>query len=462
MKAFRRSLTLRALLLIVLEALLILGAITLAAYVRLNEEAWLELTAESLLIRATLVAVVCQMCLYYADLYDLRLVADRRELIVRLLRALGSASFILATLYYWAPSLVIGRGVFAIGAAFTIAVVVGWRLAFERLTKRLKPRERLLMVGTGPASVALARELYERSELGVEIVGFIDPDPAKIGTPVLNPGVIGAIDDIPSVVTTLGVDRVVVSLSDARGRLPMDKLLDLKLAGTSFDHIATVYEDYTGKIALDNLRPSWFIFSEGFRTSNFQRVIKRACDVIFSLLGLLLAAPIMAVTAAAIKLTSPGPALYRQQRVGLQSRPFTIVKFRSMRTDAEAQTGAVWARENDDRVTKVGRFLRRSRIDELPQLWNVLRGEMSFVGPRPERPEFVQNLIEHIPFYGQRHVIKPGLTGWAQIRYPYGASVADALEKLQYDLFYVKHLSFALDVYIVLETVKTVLLRRGS
>jgi exopolysaccharide biosynthesis polyprenyl glycosylphosphotransferase len=244
----------------------------------------------------------------------------------------------------------------------------------------------------------------------------------------------------------------------------MDQLLHMKLnEGVRFDHLASVYEDYTGKIAVENLRPSWLIFSNGFRKGRVLGAAKRSIDVLFALTLLLLTLPIMAVVAIAMKLTSPGPLLYHQNRVGKDGKVFTIHKFRSMRTDAEAQTGAVWsAGQSDPRVTKIGRFMRRTRIDELPQLWNVLRGDMSVVGPRPERPEFVTDLTKQIPFYGQRHVVRPGLTGWAQVRHSYGATVEDALQKLQYELFYIKHMSVAFDLFIMLETIKTVLVRRGS
>jgi exopolysaccharide biosynthesis polyprenyl glycosylphosphotransferase len=223
-----------------------------------------------------------------------------------------------------------------------------------------------------------------------------------------------------------------------------------------------VYEAYTGKIAVENLRPSWLVFSSGFRKSRRLRATKRLLDVVVASVGLIVAMPVMLLVAIAVRLTSPGPAMYRQQRVGLDGRLFTIQKFRSMRQDAEANTGATWAARNDNRITRVGLFLRRTRLDELPQLWNVLIGDMSFVGPRPERPEFVTTLTQQIPFYRQRHVIRPGLTGWAQVRYSYGASVEDALEKLQYDLYYIKHLSIAFDVLVILATIKTVLLRRGA
>ena len=454
----------RAGVLVALEMMLIVSAVAAAAYVRLGDWAWEIMIVEGGFGKALLIAGVCQICLYYADLYDLRQLSDRRELFVRIVQALGSASFILAALYFWFPALIIGRGVFMIAALLVITLVIGWRVAFEWLSRHVRPRERLLLVGTGQPAIALAREIFERRhELGVEIVGFVDPDPAMIGAPMINPGVIGTIEDIPSIVRARGVDRVVVSLADARGKLPMDKLLEMKLDGVTFDHLATVYEEYTGKIAVENLRPSWLIFSQGFHKSGVLSAGKRALDLAAAALGLLLAGPLMAIVAVVIRVTSPGEVFYHQRRVGLHGRIFTIHKFRSMRQDAEAGTGPVWAsKAGDPRVTIIGRILRRTRIDELPQLWNVLKGDMSFVGPRPERPEFVSELTQEIPFYGQRHVVRPGVTGWAQVRYTYGASREDALEKLQYDLFYIKNLSIALDLYIILETVKTVILQKGA
>jgi exopolysaccharide biosynthesis polyprenyl glycosylphosphotransferase len=224
-----------------------------------------------------------------------------------------------------------------------------------------------------------------------------------------------------------------------------------------------VYEEYTGKIAVENLRPSWFIFSSGFRKSRLLGAAKRLLDVVSATTGLVIGLPIMAVVALLVRLTSAGPVLYHQQRVGLHGRHFTVHKFRTMRMDAEAETGPVWAsKAGDPRVTPVGKWLRRTRLDEMPQLWNVLVGDMSFVGPRPERPEFVAELTRRIPYYGQRHVVRPGITGWAQVRYTYGASVEDALEKLQYDLFYIKNLSIPLDLFIIFQTVKTVILRSGA
>ena len=440
----------RLLVLIGGETCVLLASVAVSTYARLGPEAWTLLAPGTGLPKVLLVVAVGQICLYYADLYDFRRLTDRSDLLVGLLNALGATSLILAGIYFWSPDWIIGRGVFLISVALMVALIVGWRAVFAWVTQRVAPRERLLLVGTTAAAVDLARELFERrQELGVEIVGFIDPDPARIGAPVLNPGVVGTIDDIPRLVPALGVDRVVVSLADARGKLPMNRLLDIRLDnGVTFDHLASVYEEYTGKIAVENLRPSWLIFSEGFRKTKLLRTAKRLMDLVSSALGLLVGAPVMLLIALAVKLTSRGPALYHQRRVGQHGREFTVHKFRTMRVDAENATGPVWSQANDNRVTPIGGFLRRTRLDELPQLWNVLIGEMSLVGPRPERPEFVRELTTTIPYYGQRHVVKPGITGWAQVRYTYGASVEDAIQKLQYDLYYIKNLSIALDIVI--------------
>jgi sugar transferase (PEP-CTERM system associated) len=453
----------RRLALVGVEHTVIITALVAATIARLGMDS-AAAAPQVLLSRSVVVALVLQICLHYCDLYDPRRLADRRDLLVGLLRALGAACLVLALLYYWFPSLIIGRGIFMIASALIIALVAGWRIAFEWLSLYVAPKERLLIVGTNASAVALARELFERrGELGVDLIGFVDTDASRVGTPLINPGIIGTVDDIPSIVRKRDVDRVVVSLSDARGKLNMEKLLDMKINdGVRFDHLASVYEQYTGKIAVENLRPSWLIFNEGFRKSRLLSLCKRLSDVVIAAIGLAVTMPIMLLTALAVRLGSQGPVLYSQVRVGKDGRPFTIYKFRSMQVNAEAGTGAVWSMAGDPRVTPVGRFIRRTRLDELPQLWNVAIGDMSFVGPRPERPEFVAGLTEQIPFYGQRHVVRPGLTGWAQVRHEYGASVDDAMQKLQYELFYIKHMSLGFDLFIVLETIKTVLVRRGS
>ena len=455
----------RSFVLVAGEAFLLALSVVLSSVIVAGPYAWDLLTDNTAILRVLLIVLVCQLSLHYVDLYDLRTITGTRDLAVRIVRAIGATSLILGLTYWMFPLLVVEQGMFLLFAIVALLLVFMWRSAFEWVTSHIAPRERLLLVGTSPAAVTLARELFERrQELGVDIVGFVDPDPARVGAPVINPGVVGTIDDIPGLTASMRVDRVVVSLSDERGKLPMGQLLDVRLrTGVVFDHLASVYEEYTGKIALENLRPSWLIFSAGFRKTRTLLAAKRAFDVVAAVCGLVLASPLMLLATIIVKLESPGdPILYHQDRVGLNGKVFTIHKFRTMRTDAEAGTGPIWSRANDTRVTSVGRFMRKTRLDEIPQLWNVLCGEMSLIGPRPERPSFVEQLTQQIPFYGQRHVVKPGLTGWAQVRYSYGASVEDAVEKMQYDLFYVKNMSMRFDVVIAFETVKTVLLRRGA
>jgi sugar transferase (PEP-CTERM system associated) len=448
--------------LIMSETALILASVAVSVYFRVGGQAWSMVVAD-MLPKALVITSVCQVCLYYGDLYDDPQVGrNRPELLIRTLRALGITLLILAALYTMFPALIVAPGVLAPAATLAVGAVITWRLVFAWVTRQVGPRERLLLVGTSAAGFALADELHQREEAGVKIVGYVDPEGNR-HEPNGSLSFLGTIDDIPALVRARSVDRVVVSLVDARGKLPMDKLLEMKLDGVRFDHFASVYEEYTGKIAVENLRPSWLIFSPGFRKTRQLLAMKRALDVVVGATGLVVSFPIVLALAAAVKWTSPGPALYAQQRVGRDGQIFTVRKIRSMCADAEKDTGPVWAKHGGDaRVTALGRFMRRTRLDELPQFWNILTGSMSLVGPRPERPEFVRSLAQQIPFYGQRHVVKPGLTGWAQVRYTYGATVEDALEKLQYDLFYIKNMSIGLDIFVMFETIKTVVLRRGQ
>jgi sugar transferase (PEP-CTERM system associated) len=404
---------------------------------------------------------VCQLCFYYNDLYDLTTVHSRRELLIRLLQASGAASILLALLYLLLPNLVLGSGTFISSIALFVVAIVAWRLLFIHLTGMGRLQERLLIIGTGPNSRKVARQVLEQRDFAYQIVGFIDEDPAMIGRSVVNPKVVGTPADIMTLVRRHEIDRIVVGLTDRRGRLPLDELLQAKLSGVRVEEVETLYERLTGKLLLDELKPSWLIFSDGFRARRLTRLFKRAVDVALSCIGLVLAAPLMAATALAIRLDSDGPAIYSQERVGEKGRAFTLYKFRSMRDDAE-RGRPVWAADHDDRVTRVGRLIRLARIDELPQLWNVLKGDMSFVGPRPERPFFVEQLAAEIPYYRQRHAVKPGVTGWAQVKYRYGASIEDSREKLRYDLYYIKHLSIVFDLTIVIDTVKVILSGKGA
>jgi sugar transferase (PEP-CTERM system associated) len=453
----------RSLVLLTGETCLLLMSVVTGTFMRLGELAVPALSDRGGVLRVALIVGVCQICLHYADLYDLPRIQNVRAFLIRLVAAVAATALILGVLYSWFPRWTIAPGVFLIAGILTISFVPSWRLTFAWLASRVAARERLLIVGTNPAAVELARELDDRRhELGVEIVGFADANVDRVGRTVLG-HVVGAVERVPAMIRNSGADRVVVSLADARGKLPMDQLLDIRLqANVTFDHLASVYEEYTGKIALETLRPSWFVFSSGFRKTRTLLFVKRVVDLGLALIGLVVSAPLLLIAAALVKLTSPGGALYRQERLGLNGRVFTIYKLRTMRADAEAGSGPIWSTLNDPRVTPVGRFLRNTRLDELPQLWNVLRGDMSFVGPRPERPQFVAELTATIPFFSQRHVLKPGITGWAQVHHSYAASVEEATEKLQYDLYYIKNLSLWLDILILAETVKTVVRQRGA
>ena len=456
MQLFNRYVSTRGLTVFAAELCLIFGSVALAAGLQdtpdLGANVW----------KIGLVTIVCQLCLYYNDFYDLTLVQSTRELVVRLLQAVGAASIVLAALYFTMPWLMIGNGIF-VSALFVFVVgILGWRLLFNQLTGSLKLQERILVVGTGETARKVVRQILDQRDFAYHVVGFIDDDPSRIGERIVNPGIVGTPADILTFVDGHQVDRIVVGLSDRRGKLPVEELLRAKMAGIRVEDATTTYERITGKILLDDLRPSWLIFSDGFRVSRITRWLKRTIDLALSLVIGVVALPFMALTAIAIALESGRPILYCQERVGENGKTFTLCKFRSMRTDAEKGGTPVWAKDGDDRITGVGRFIRKTRLDELPQIWNVLRGDMSFVGPRPERPFFVAELSKAIPFYQQRHAVKPGLTGWAQVKYRYGSSLEDAMEKLRYDLYYIKHLSIFFDLTIVFDTVKVVLFGKGA
>jgi sugar transferase (PEP-CTERM system associated) len=454
MRVFNRYVSARSLTVFACELVLIAGCVVYAMHLRGGVK------PAGAIWKVLVITVLCQLSFYYNDLYNLTIVNSRRELIVRLLQASGAASLLLALLYVLYPPLIIGRGVLASSVFLATLAIMAWRLVFLQVGRARGLQEHVLIVGTGPTARTVARQVLDQHDFSYRIVGFIDDDPAMIGRSIVNPTVIGTPADIVRLVRTHRVNRIIVGLSDRRGKLPIDELLEAKLQGVRIEEPETTYERLTGKILLDELRPSWLIFSDGFRARWLTRAAKRLIDIVLAVVGLVVAAPLMLLTAIAVWLDSPGQVLYAQERVGEHGRRFTLYKFRSMRIDAERGT-PIWAREQDERVTAVGRFIRVTRLDELPQLWNVLLGDMSFVGPRPERPFFVEQLAQAIPFYRQRHAVKPGITGWAQVKYRYGASIEDAREKLRYDLYYVKHLSIIFDLTIVFDTVKVILWRKG-
>ena len=453
----------RTILLLLVEAMLLFGGLIVAVYVRMG-----AIDAEDVLIqrngfyKAALATVFCLTSFYLFDLYDFVVMHDRRELVLRMLQALGLAWIALALTFYALPQVMIGRGVTLISLPLALFLMVGWRLAIHWILGHPELGERILIVGSGPFAVEIARETLERKDAGFRVIGFVDNDPALVGKSLINPKVIGLTSELSSLVTRESIDRIVVAIGDRRGQFPTQELLKLSLSGeVSIEESAAFYERLTGRVLLDMIRPSWLIFSSRGRRARFNELIRTCMHRAVALVGAILSLPIATVTAILIKLESRGPVLYRQERVGKQGRIFTVMKFRSMRVNAE-KDGPVWAKTDDQRMTRVGRIIRKIRVDEIPQFWNILRGDMNFVGPRPERPHFVEQLAQEIPYYEQRHLIAPGLTGWAQIKYPYGASIDDARQKLQYDLYYIKNQNLALDATILFETIKTILFGKGT
>jgi len=413
------------------------------------------------LSRFLLVVVACGVALYYNDLYDREVIARRLELFLRLLQALGMGCLELAILYYFAPDSSLGRGIAIFAAPAILVLLLGWRLFLEHEGLFLGGSERVLVLGTSPSGISVVREILSKPELHMKVVGFLDERGENIGKSLVNPGIIGAASEMESVVAAEKIDRVILALQERRGRTPMAQLLQLKFNGVGVEDAHTIHERITGRIPLENLSPSWLVLSEGFHKSAFLVAAKRAADIIVSFLALILMLPVMGIVAAAIWLESGSPILYRQERTGLGSRSFEMLKFRSMRQDAEAD-GPSWAASDDGRITRVGKLIRKFRLDELPQIFNVFRGEMSLVGPRPERPFFCRQLEEATPYYVLRHTVRPGITGWAQIKYQYGSSIEESKTKLEYDIFYIKHLSMFLDVAILFETAKVMLYGRGA
>lgn len=459
----RRRLNVRTLLLIVAEASLLFGAVVAAVHIRLGTtEAIYLLTDRYGFWKAGVITVLCIAAFYLYDLYDFKVMHDRRELILRLVQALGLAWIALAVMIYFVPPLMVGRGVASIALPLALLFVISWRGAAHWLLGHPNVGERILIVGSGEAAVDIAREVLSRPDAGMRIVGFVDDRPELVGRSLVNPRVIGLTSDLPAIARRERIDRIVVAILDRRGRFPTDHLLDLSLSGeVAIEECASFYERVTERVQLETLRPSWLIFSGRGRQRRLSGVARTLLHRGAAALGAILSLPIVIITALLIKIDSKGPIFYRQERLGQNGRPFEVIKFRSMRTDAE-ENGPVWATSTDDRATRVGRVIRKIRIDEIPQFWNILKGEMNFVGPRPERPHFVKQLAREIPLYEQRHLVPPGLTGWAQIKYPYGASVEDARQKLQYDLYYIKNQSLVLDAVIMFETIKTILFGRGA
>ena len=444
------------------EACLVSLAFVAATVARLGAtDASLMLSYEQGFFKISVVSAAFITCMYYFDLYDSVVLGNRREVLCRLVQVLGTACIILAGLYYVYPPLELGRGIFLIGVLFVALMLFLWRRLFQAINSVPLFADRVLILGEGLLAGPLSKEIGERPELGLRVVGRM-PEPADCNGKTWGIDPAGDAEDLMRYIGTNRVNRVIVATSDRKDDLPVKQLLAVKSHGVLIQDATEVYEAITGKVPLESLRLGWLLFSPSFSDFRLVLIYKRFASIAVSTVGLLLGLPIVPLIALAIKLSSRGPVLYRQKRVGRDGVVFDCYKFRTMCADAEAETGATWAADNDPRITVVGRFLRASRLDEIPQLWNVLKGEMCLVGPRPERPEFVDWLNREIPYYHMRHIIRPGITGWAQVKYKYGSSIEDAKEKLCYDLFYVKNMSAGFDLLTLFYTVKTILLGRGA
>jgi sugar transferase (PEP-CTERM system associated) len=458
LKIFNKYYSIRGFIFFLGETVLIFAGIWLSMLLQAGEQAFPYPYSPPVLFKILLITFLIQVCLYYNNLYEFTYSRSLFDLIIRIIQSIGFAVLSLAAIYFLQPSFAVEQGIFFVGLFFLLVLLVSWRIAYQYFCRSGIFKERILLVGDGKLASLISREVQGNLDSGYSIAGiFSNPGSSSLAQDL---GV-KKFTDYKHICTTAlaeGVDKIVVALEEKRGKFPLQPLLDCRMKGLRIFDGVSFYETLSGKILATSVPPSWLIFADGFRRHKLILASKRISDVVFSLAGLICALPLMAVIALAVKATSPGPVFFRQTRIGQHERKFRVVKFRTMREDAEAGTGAVWAVDRDPRITRVGGILRKLRLDELPQFWNVLKGEMSFVGPRPERPEFVQQLKEQLPYYGERHTVKPGITGWAQINYGYGASIEDALRKLEYDLFYVKNLSLLFDAFIVLKTFKAVLI----
>ncbi len=441
--------------LFVSEGLIVSGSLAAALWALRGSDAYILLNYEygwpKILGLTLIVAIVS----YYFDLYEPTLLFDRGEIYFRTLLVLGCVCILVSILLYFYPNLEISHNAFAFSFLLMSVLLLAWRKIFPWILSKSMFRERVYILGAGEYAESIAQIVRHRRDLGMDVVGCQYS---------LSDGTIAetASEAVQSMLRmNTPVHRVIIAMQDHRDALPTEDLLVLRFQGVVLEESGAFLERLYGKIPLSGLRPSDFLYVEGFRVRPSQQFTRRVVSTIAAAIGLLLFAPFFPLVVLLVRLSSPGPIFFHQVRVGEGGKNFNVYKFRTMRTDAETK-GAQWASKNDPRVTKLGGFMRKTRLDEVPQLWNVLRGEMGFVGPRPERPEFVPWLAEQLPFYNLRHMIRPGLTGWAQVRYGYGATLEETQEKLEYDLYYLKHASVGLDLLIMFETIKIILHRRGA
>jgi sugar transferase (PEP-CTERM system associated) len=464
-RIFNQYVSGKSFLLMAVEALLIVLSLICAVKLRFWNnpvESELYLTFPDFAGQAAIVVFVCVACFYYNDLYDLSSGYSAVDRVLRIEQSLGAASLLLGLLYFMVPGLLLGRGVFIIGMVLVTALIIMSRNLLDKAWQLTAPMQRVVILGTGQLALELARELTRRGDLSMKLEGFVGGGPGDKSEKIFGFPVLGPASEMEAIAKERAVSRIIVAMEDRRGALPTRELVTLRVQGVRVEDAASALSGLTGRVSLRAVKPSWFVFSDGFHRSKWIDLLKRVTDLAAGIIGLAAAMPIMIVVALVVRLESKGPIIFRQTRVGGMGKCFEVLKFRSMSDDAEKANGAQWASENDPRVTRIGRFLRKYRLDELPQFVNVIRGEMSFVGPRPERPEFVRELRKTIPYYDERHSVRPGLTGWAQVQYAYGSSIEDAFNKLEYDLFYLQNMSLTFDLAIIFRTIRIVIGGHGG
>ena len=464
LRIFKQYYPIRNIFFFIGEGIAIFAAVMVASWLLLNVgifgfDRWL-------CFKIFLISLVCQTCLYYNDLYDLKVTDTFQELGIRLLQALGTAAIILAFIYLLFPKAIVGSGIFAVSIVFVILLIVSWRFGYTLILSHGIFNQKIILLGSGSLAQNIFNEIINRKDSGYTIAVNVQDSSEDLDFSYQQRQTETICkkdyDGLCELADQLDIKKVVVAIKERRGTLPLKELVRCRVKGIDVIEGTSFYEMLAGKLIVDQINPAWIIFSEGFYKSRTKRFLKRSTDLIISLTMLILFSPLILVTAILIKIDSTGPVLFSQERVGKNKKPYLLYKFRSMVEDAERQSGPVWASDNDKRITRVGSVIRKWRIDEVPQLWNVLKGDMSFVGPRPEREFFIKNLEEVIPYYGERFSVKPGITGWAQVCYGYGASVDDAVEKVNYDLFYIKNMSSFMDLMIILRTIKIVLFGKGA
>jgi sugar transferase (PEP-CTERM system associated) len=440
------------------EGALIFLAIAAVYYSELGFTTFFSVTP-LFLGRALVVTFVFQLCLYYFDLYDLSIIPSFSENAARITQAFGFGCIALGLVYFFFPIIIISTKIFWT-SYFAICLIVSlWRFVYFRILERRMFTQSIVLIGTGNLAADIAEAIENKKDSGYKIQAYIGEDCPKV-----NPHNVPCFQDNKKLLELAylqEIEKIVLALDERRGNVPAHELIACKLMGIKIVDGVGFYEELTGKVLVEKVNPSWILFSEGFRVGRFAKMSKRLIDIAVSTAGLVVSLPITLLSALIIKLETPGPVFYAQERVGEKGDVFRVLKFRSMRSDAE-KDGPVWAKTDDDRVTRYGKIIRKIRIDEIPQMINVLKGDMSFVGPRPERPIFVNELEKKIPYYSMRHTVKPGITGWAQVFYPYGASEEDALRKLEFDLYYIKNLTLRMDLWVIFQTVKIVLFQKGA